>query len=443
MSILHLPQWEVAHTEHDAHNYTVSAKYTQDAHACPSCKAVDRLIRFGTLEQTFLDLPVHTKRVVIHVERQRYRCAKCGKTFMQPLPDMHDQRLMTRRLCSYIQQESLKTTFTSIAESVGVDESLVRLIFREYVATLNAAYKTVTPDWLGIDEIHILGKPRCVITNVREHTIVDMLDNRNKTTVAKWFSNVHDRHKIKLAAMDMWNPYRDVVSELMPKAKIIVDKYHVVRMANQSLEVVRKGLRESLTDAQRRQLKDDRFILLTRRSKLSPDKLIFLDVWTKAFPTLGTAYKLKESFYEIWDTAKSSREARKQYNEWQKTITPDLTEAFQPLTTAVENWSDEIFAYFDTETHITNAFTESLNGTIRLTDRLGRGYSFAAIRAKILYHGGLRKVVRPSVRSRKSQPTQVMGQMVIRDEQHSYEAESLDYGVDISTLARLLQEGKF
>ena len=91
-----------------------------------------------------------------------------------------------------------------------------------------------------------------------------MLDNRNKTTVAKWFSNIHGRHKIKVTAMDMWNPYRDVVSDLMPKAKIIVDKYHVVRMANQSLETVREEFRESLTDAQRRQLKDDRFILLTR-----------------------------------------------------------------------------------------------------------------------------------------------------------------------------------
>jgi transposase len=43
----------------------------------------------------------------------------------------------------------------------------------------------------------------------------------------------------------------------------------------------------------------------------------------------------------------------------------------------------EILAYF--EHPITNAYTESLNNLIRLTNRIGRGYAFAAIRAELLY----------------------------------------------------------
>ncbi|MFD0677029.1 MULTISPECIES: transposase [unclassified Paenibacillus] len=38
------------------------------------------------------------------------------------------------------------------------------------------------------------------------------------------------------------------------------------------------------------------------------------------------------------------------------------------------NWEEEVFAYFDHR--ITNAYTESLNGLIRVINRLGRGYSF-------------------------------------------------------------------
>jgi transposase len=46
------------------------------------------------------------------------------------------------------------------------------------------------------------------------------------------------------------------------------------------------------------------------------------------------------------------------------------------------NRETEIFSYFDHP--ITNAYTESLNNLIRLTNRVGRGYSFSAIRAKLL-----------------------------------------------------------
>ncbi len=38
---------------------------------------------------------------------------------------------------------------------------------------------------------------------------------------------------------------------------------------------------------------------------------------------------------------------------------------------------------------MTNAYTEALNGLIKVTNRVGRGYSFEVIRAKMLYDGGL------------------------------------------------------
>jgi len=55
---------------------------------------------------------------------------------------------------------------------------------------------------------------------------------------------------------------------------------------------------------------------------------------------------------------------------------------FDPLIKAMGNWHDEVFAYFDHP--ITNAYTESLNNLIRVVSRVGRGYSFEALRAKLL-----------------------------------------------------------
>lgn len=80
------------------------------------------------------------------------------------------------------------------------------------------------------------------------------------------------------------------------------------------------------------------------------------------------------------------------FNAWAKEAVQ--YDAFGPLITAVTNWNEEIFAYFDHR--ITNAFTESLNSLIKVMNRLGRGYSFEALRAKILFTRSVHEIKRPS-----------------------------------------------
>lgn len=54
----------------------------------------------------------------------------------------------------------------------------------------------------------------------------------------------------------------------MPQAVIVIDKFHIVRMANDCLETVRKKIRSSFTNKQHRGLMHDRFILLKRETNL-------------------------------------------------------------------------------------------------------------------------------------------------------------------------------
>lgn len=72
------------------------------------------------------------------------------------------------------------------------------------------------------------------------------------------------KERIQYVAMDMWTPYREPVRAVISQAEIVVDKFHVVRIANDVMERVRKTLRESLTLKQRRGLMHDRFVLLKR-----------------------------------------------------------------------------------------------------------------------------------------------------------------------------------
>lgn len=58
--------------------------------------------------------------------------------------------------------------------------------------------------------------------------------------------------------MDMWRPHKDTVNTVLPEAKVVVDKFHVVRMANQALDYVRKSLKDKLTSKERRTLMRER-----------------------------------------------------------------------------------------------------------------------------------------------------------------------------------------
>ena len=99
-------------------------------------------------------------------------------------------------------------------------------------------------------------------------------------------------------------------------------------------------------------------------------------------PTPAQAYEAKERFYALWNLP-DRQGAKEAYGTWSRELPQELAPAFHELTTAMGNWESEVFAYF--EHPITDAYTESLNNPIRLTNRIGRGYSFSAIRAKLLY----------------------------------------------------------
>ena len=309
-NILNWPDYNVVNVAELEHDYQVQAEVAKPPTHCPHCNHPE-IVGFGRRDELVMDTPVHGKRTGIMLNRRRYRCQSCRKTFLETVPHKDDKRQMTSRLIQYIERESLRRTFSGVAEDVGVDEKTIRNIFSDYCERLEKTLKFEMPQWLGIDEIHII-KPRCVITNIEQQTIVDMLDNRNKATVTRYLSNRKDRDQVRYVAMDMWRPYRQAVETMIPDATVIIDKFHVVRMANESLERARKAIRSDLTAQQRRGLMRDRFVLLKRRHELTDAEHMRFSGWTLNYPEIGQAYELKEAFFEIWD-CKTRHQAQEAY----------------------------------------------------------------------------------------------------------------------------------
>lgn len=468
-NILNLPAYTVISLEQNDHDYHIGAETKRAPSTCQLCQS-DNIVGFGRREQMVRDLPMHGRRVGLYINARRFQCRACAKTFYEALPDVDDKRLMTTRLTDWMGRQAVKRTFASIAEEVGCTEYTVRSVFSDYVNRLEKTIRFETPKWMGIDEIHLI-KPRGVITNIANNTIVELLPNRNKDTVMRFLYNLEGKERIQYVAMDMWAPYRDACAMVIPNARVVIDKFHVVKMANEAVEKVRKSLRERLTIKERRGLMHDRFVLLKRERELTDKESLLLSGWVKNYDELGLAYRLKEDFFKIYD-AQSPDEAQARYIEWKRRITPEIEPAFHDLVRAWDNWTPWILEYFDHP--VTNAYTESLNNLIRVMNRLGRGYSFEALRAKILFAEGAHKRTNSRPKFERKEPVKLRLEKSERETfsmglpdgcigyagLKSFEVapampyrpktapstelgqNEKNYGADISTLIRLIENGE-
>lgn len=427
--------------DHDDH-YLIQVDGQGEPSQCPACGAAG-LHKHGSQQQHYADVPMHGKRVLLEIDRRRFRCRACGKTLFSTLPEIDSKRLATARLVRHIEKNSLSKTFAELAREVGVDEKTVRHVFDDYVLRLKEEVRFETPRILGIDELKIIGNYRAMITNIEALSVFDILPTRNKVDLLAYFKSLPDKHKVEVVTMDMWSVYRQVVHAQLPGRMIVADRWHVVRMANDAVDRVRKGIRKTLDTRTRLRLKDDRHILFTRAKALSEDEKATLDSWREKFPDLVDAYWVKEAFHDLYEQP-SETEARAMASAWLASIPVPIEGAFKETAHALRSWSDEVFNHY--RCRISNAYTESVNRLAKDMNRMGRGYSFEVIKARLVYDQVARKKTTQSIRHR-SKPaggTPSMERMTLDYLNAPDPAERvIEYGPHIPTLCDLLESGHF
>lgn len=391
--ILDMPGWSVLSTYQSEGEYVIEAVFATQPETCPKCGVVDTPYKHGVKPIKYRDSPIRGLPVVILAQVQRYRCKHCEATFLQALSGIQPDMRMTQRCADYIETQCLRDTFIRVAEHIGCDDKTVRTIASGYIEKMSDKYKPWLPEWLGIDETEIDGKQRCVITDVVNRVPVDMLIDREKQTVVAWLYQFKDRRTVKGLAIDMWRQYRDAAQLVFPGLPVIIDKFHVVKMANKALELIRVDIAKAQQKGVGKDWMQRKSLLRMRRKSLSEKALFNLDMWMDNAPELNVAYQLKERFFEIYD-ASSKAEAAERIDAWAASVPAGLRRGkrgYGPALTSLKNWRTEILAFFDYP--ISNGYTEALNGVAKVVNRQGRGYSFEVLRARVLF--GRKKPVMP------------------------------------------------
>lgn len=383
--ILNLPGWKATASRQDDDEYVIEAEYTVQPTICPKCGVIGTPYKHGTKVVAYRDKPVRCEPTSVLANVQRYRCRDCGETFLQPLDGIQPNMRMTARCAEYIKTQCLSDTFVRIAQNIGCDDKTVRDLAGEHITALNLAFKPHLPEWLGIDETQIDGKLRCIITDVVNRKPVDMLPDRDKVSVTNWLNQFRERRTVKGLAIDMWRPYKDAAEIVFPGLPVVVDKFHLVKMANKAMDDIRISLAKDQDKAVGKDWMRRKALLRLRYKSLDEKGRFSLGMWLDNEPGVKTAYDLKEAFYDIYD-ATTKAEASKRLDAWRESVPASMKKgkkSFAPLLTSTRNWRVEMLAVFDYP--ITNGYTEALNGVAKVINRQGRGYSFEVLRARLLF----------------------------------------------------------
>lgn len=437
--MLDLPEFRITNLDHNEHDICIYVEKKDKPSVCPVCGVVNPRLRVHQhRQQCIRDISMQHKRVGLMVDRIKYKCMECGLTFNEPLESVPEGGRMTTRLRNLIAERSKYTNFIDLERELDISNVTIRKIFLEEIQKLPHHSEIETPRILGIDEIYIerKGKSRKqawgVICNGEEHTVIDMLPDRNKSTIINYFSTLKCPSRVHVVTMDMWTPYRDAVYRTLPNAVVVVDKFHVVKMANEALDSYRKDLKATIPKEVAKELKSNRYLLLKREEQIKdyPNRKNLED-WFQKFPNLKIAYLLKEALFKLYDCA-TKPEAMWYYDKWKQLIPEDM-ELFKNIADTIDNWYDEIFNFFDYR--YTNAYVEGINSTIRAIEKQCRGCDFDVLRAKVMYCIN-RKKEYPETPSFGTTTRSFFTADMLRM------PEIKDYGVSFEAILRAIRDGK-
>jgi transposase len=381
---------------------------------CPGCGVVSSRVH-AWVEQRVRDIP-HAGQVVVVVRKPRLICLEpaCGRRTFTPATE----QLPARARCTTRLKTALLDAVINSGRAVSEVAADLGVAWWTVQATVDAA-AVLLPEVdnlhvrrLGIDE-HRYRRVRwfrddrggwrrvepwmSTIVNADCGQVLGIVDGRDSAAVGGWLAERSQawRDRIEVVAIDPSAAFKKAITAALPNAKISVDPFHLVQLANLMVTRVRQRLiRER---EQRRGRKVDpawanRRLLLRGYDTLSPRAKARLDaVFDSDDPTdeLSAAWGVKEQLRRLLNVATVEQARTEKMILGCYVMAADMEETWR-LWATIQAWSPAIEVLI--EHRVTNARTEAANTGIKHIKRTGRGYRNPAhYQARILLTSAVRR----------------------------------------------------
>lgn len=249
--------------------------------------------------------------------------------------------------------------------------------------------------FLSIDEVSLSkGELYTFVTNKNGRGKSGSLVASIKGTLAKNITGVlekiplESREKVAEVTLDMSASMETASTDSFPKAKLVTDRFHVVRLAVDAVQHLRvkhrwqainqenMAIKEARTkkekyrpevlpngDTPKQLLARSRYILTQKQSQWSQSQGERAKILFDKYPELAKAYGHSMEFRNIYEE-RSKQKAVPLFHKWIESTKSLGIDEFNTVANSVINHFDTILAFFDNRS--TNAHAESFNSKIKL-----------------------------------------------------------------------------
>ncbi|MGB5931960.1 MAG: ISL3 family transposase [Anaerolineae bacterium] len=347
-------------------------EHEHDVAICPRCMTATTEIH-EQKDRCVRHLDIWGMRTLVHFPQRRFDCDGCGKPFTENLEWIDAKRRQTSAFEMHIYERvKHKTPRKQVALQGGLNEATVLDIFKRQAKRATRQADDSRVRVLGVDEISLRkGHKRyaLVLSDLVRRRVIAVLPNRLKKTFEQWLESLTEaeRQAIRVVSMDMWEAYRQAVRKRLRHAKIVADRFHVMKQLNHQIDLMRRSMQRKAKkegdEALYQALKGSRWVLLKNRSALAPEQEAQLETILAVSDELRVIYLLKEEFRTICDKITDQTRAQRFLWAWTGKALATGSRYLTRFVRTLRNWWHEFLNYFDDR--VTQGFVEGINRAIR------------------------------------------------------------------------------
>lgn len=309
------------------------------------------------------------------LEARKYLCKGCGRYFNQRFPGIGLWRRSTEpfRRQIYTQHHGGISQHT-LAQQEHLGSATVERWYQELL-DLKARERidASCPRVLGIDE-HFFSKKDGFATtfcDLAKHRIFDVVLGRSEKTLESYMNGLIGKDQVRVVCMDLSTTYRSIAQKHFPKALIVADRFHVIRLVNQHFLAA-----WSLIDPKGRANRGLLSLVRRHAERLRPDQRHRLMVYLEDHPAFKVIYQFKQLLCRLLRFKhRTSRQCRRLIPHLLRAISSLKSSGFSPLVQLGETldaWKDEIARMWRFTKN--NGITEGFHNKMEMISRRAFGF---------------------------------------------------------------------
>jgi transposase len=333
--------------------------------------------RKSTVRRVWMTLPIGLRPTLIEWYVQRVRCPVCGVLRQLKIPFAEPDRRYTRGFERYVLELSRHMTMQDVAYHLGISWHAVKQIQKRYLLRHFSFPPLKALKRIAIDEISIGRGHRylTVVLDLDSGAVVFVGEGKGANALEPFWKRLKSsKARVEAVAMDMSQAYIAAVSSNLPRATIVFDHFHVIKLMNEKLTDLRRDLYREATDLlQKNVLKGTRWLLLKNPENLRDERneRARLEEALSLNKPLAIAYYMKEDLRFMWSLP-SKATAAAHLKDWIARAEASGIRMLRDFAKTLRTHREGILAYYDHR--ISTGPLEGTNNKIKTLQRQAYGF---------------------------------------------------------------------